>query len=52
MLSWSLVLIKTPACALNHCHLNPREQWSGQFVLFVYTDVQNLWWNVFPRREK
>ena len=52
MLSWSLVLIETPACALTHCHLIPHEQWSGQFVLCVYTVVQNLWWNVFPRRKK
>ena len=50
--SRSLVLIETPACALTHCHLNPHEQWSGQFVLFVYIDVQNHWWNVFHKREK
>ena len=47
-----LMLIEMPACALTHCHLNPHEQWSGQFVLFVYIDVQNHWWNVFARREK
>ena len=52
MLSWSLVLIETPACALTHCHLNPREQWSGQFVLFVYTDVQNQIVDLFFPEEK
>ena len=43
MFSRSLVLIETPACALTHCHLNPHEQWSGHFFLFVYIDVQNRW---------
>ena len=52
MLSWSLVLIETPACALTHCHLNPREQWSGQFVLFVYTDVQNQIVECFSQKRK
>ena len=52
MLSWSLVLIETPACALTHCHLNPREQWCGQFVLFVYTDVQNQIVECFSQKRK
>ena len=52
MLSWLLVLIETPACALTHCHLNPREQWSGQFVLFVYTDVQNQIVECFSQKRK
>ena len=32
----SLVLVETLACTLTHCHLNPHEQWSGQFVLCIH----------------